>query len=156
MPLNVKQLEMDIEKISNEAAAGGSTDWDKICDAIGKYASQAQYPPPIGVSSGIEQMKPILRGITPTIGPMAPKLLSSAFLLLGLSIQLGLPIGTGLAPTLMPSTAPNFDAIFSGPQDAKQFAQKLSQGIDKWLRKVKFDIGFIGGSGPVPIQVPWM
>ena len=156
MPLNVKQLEMDIEKISNDAANGGSTDWDQICDAIARYALQGQYPPPAGVLPGLELMKPILRVITPELGPMAPKLLSTAFMLLGVSIMIGMPIGTGLGPTQMPTSGPNFDAVFSGPQDAKQFSKRLSQEIHKWMSKGKFDVGFIGPNGPVPIFVPWV
>ena len=155
MPLNVIQLQVDIEDISNKAADGGETDWIAIADAIQRYAMTMQYPPPIGVIPGMKLIKPILGAIKAPTGPLAPVLLRVSFLLLGLSIQIGMPIGTGLAPTRMPSSPPNFDAVFKGPQDAKQFAQNLSREIDSWLRKGKFDVGFVGGSGPVPILIPW-
>ena len=152
MPLNPQKLAKDIEVIS----ASGGADWNAICDAIADYAFQGQFPPPIGVKKGLDAIKPLLNSITPGMGPKAPKILSNAFMILGAFIMMGMPIGTGLGPTKMPPSGPNFDAVFKGPQEAKQFSQNLAREIDTWMRKGKFDVGFIGGSGPVVIYVPWM
>tara|TARA_Y100001963_G_C6617320_1_gene369949 strand:+ start:201 stop:683 length:483 start_codon:yes stop_codon:yes gene_type:complete len=160
MPLNPLTLKNELIKVCDKATEGNQVSFVDMADAVEKYAMELQFPPPVGVKTGIIAMKGTLSGISHQMGSQAPMMIGNAFVLLGTAIASGMPIGGSLIfPTIPPAGPPNLSAVFSGPQDTQIFASKFSSIVDAWMRTGMYDAFGVPSAGttpPIPGPSPWM
>ena len=164
MALDKSIIEDGLINLGEKAANGDtSSSWNDFCDIIGNYANGLTYPKPIGVSAGVASMKGILSSLNEKTGAQAPVLVELALLQLGIAIMSAYPLpvgpssgmGSGVSPTIPPSTPLLLAPLFSNPNDLSVYASQMALKIDIWFRSGVVDVGLLQpGTPPVPVPVP--
>ena len=108
-------------------------------------------------------MKSILSSLNEKTGTQAPALVELALLQLGVAIMSAYPLpvgpssgmGSGVSPTIPPSTPLLLAPLFSNPNELSVYASQMALKIDVWFRSGVVDVGLLQpGSPPVPVPVP--